>query len=59
MMAFAAYLVRKSMELMILSLTLVAIALILNIDVAESRQFVRVIDRDAERRLDRWMAERL
>ena len=47
------------MELMILSLTLVAIALILNIDVAESRQFVRVIDRDAERRLDRWMAERL
>jgi hypothetical protein len=59
MMAFAAYLVRKSMELMILSLTLVAIALILNIDVAEPRQFVRVIDRDAERRLDRWMAERL
>jgi hypothetical protein len=47
------------MELMILSLTLVAIALILNIDVAEPRQFVRVIDRDAERRLDRWMAERL
>jgi hypothetical protein len=59
MMAFAAYLVRKSMELMILSLTLVAIALILNVDVPEPRQFVRVIDRDAERRLDRWMAERL
>ena len=47
------------MELMILSLTLVAIALILNVDVPEPRQFVRVIDRDAERRLDRWMAERL
>ncbi|MFM2005169.1 MAG: hypothetical protein RLZZ09_824 [Pseudomonadota bacterium] len=46
------------MELMILSLTLVAISLILSIDVAEPRQAVRVIDRDAERRLERWMAER-
>lgn len=46
------------MELMILSLTLVAIALILSIDVAEPRQAVRVIDRDAERRLAHWMAER-
>lgn len=46
------------MELMILSLTLLAIALILNVEVNEPRQLVRVIDRDAERRLQRWMAER-
>jgi hypothetical protein len=46
------------MELMILSLTLVAIALILSFDVAEPRQAVRVIDRDAERRLERLIAER-
>ena len=46
------------MELMILSLTLVAIALILSIDVSEPRQAVRVIDHDAERRLQRWMNER-
>ena len=46
------------MELMILSLTLVAISLIMSIDVAEPRQAVRVIDRDAEGRLARWMAER-
>ena len=46
------------MELMILSLTLLAIALILSIEVDEPRQLVRVIDRDAEGRLQRWMAER-
>ncbi len=46
------------MELMILSLTLVAIALVLGIDVTEQRQPVRVIDRDAERRWEHWLAER-
>lgn len=46
------------MELMILSLTLMVIALIASVEFPESRQRVRVIDRDTERQLERMYHER-
>lgn len=46
------------MELMILSLTLMVIALIASVELPEPRQRVRVIDRDTERLLERLHLER-
>ena len=46
------------MELMILSMTLLVIALIASVEVPDQRQRVRVIDRDTERRLERLRDER-
>ncbi len=46
------------MELIILSLTLLAIALIASVEFPEPLQRVRVIDRDTERLLEAWRSGR-